>query len=171
MGITYIENRTGLLSEMSYFWSQRQAWSVNLIELGLKLQSKPFFLKTALSHVLSTDHHYLKSANIYVYFTNMEDLCEASGFVITTEHLGFVVTKQVNDFLLRVYQTYPRKIMSILSIVNIALVTHLWQTSHIESFTYVIRLPHYITWRSDFPFFSYDISQSSVLQKGWNHDA
>ncbi len=28
---------------------------------------------------------------------------KASGFVITTEPLGFVLTKQVNDLLLRVY--------------------------------------------------------------------
>ncbi len=31
------------------------------------------------------------------------DIREASGFVITTEPLGFVLTKQVNDFLLRVH--------------------------------------------------------------------
>ncbi len=31
------------------------------------------------------------------------DLRKASGFVITTEPLGFVLTKQVNDILLRVY--------------------------------------------------------------------
>ena len=30
------------------------------------------------------------------------DIREASGFVITTEPLGFVITKQVNDFILRV---------------------------------------------------------------------
>ncbi len=30
------------------------------------------------------------------------DIHEASGFVITMEPLGFVITKQVNDFLLRV---------------------------------------------------------------------
>ncbi len=30
------------------------------------------------------------------------DICKASGFVITTEPLGFVLTKQVNVFLLRV---------------------------------------------------------------------
>ena len=32
------------------------------------------------------------------------DLRKASGFVITTEPLGFVQTKQVGDFLMRVYQ-------------------------------------------------------------------
>ncbi len=32
------------------------------------------------------------------------DIREASGFVITTEPLGFEITKQVNDFLLRVYE-------------------------------------------------------------------
>ncbi len=37
------------------------------------------------------------------------DIREAIIFVITTEPLGFVLTKQVNDFLLRVWQSkkYP----------------------------------------------------------------
>ncbi len=32
----------------------------------------------------------------------LTDIREASSFVITTEPLGFVLTKQVNDFLMRV---------------------------------------------------------------------
>ncbi len=35
------------------------------------------------------------------------DIRKASGFVITLEPLGFVLTKRVGDFLLRVYVCYP----------------------------------------------------------------
>ncbi len=38
------------------------------------------------------------------------DIHKASGFVITTEPLGFVMTKEVNVFLLRVLELYPQDI-------------------------------------------------------------
>ena len=37
-----------------------------------------------------------------VYTHRIKDLCKASGLVITMEPLGFVLTKQVDDFLMRV---------------------------------------------------------------------
>ncbi len=49
-------------------------------------------------HDLITQSHVKKQLALLAH----SDIREASGFVVTTEPVGFVLTKQVNDFLLRV---------------------------------------------------------------------
>ena len=46
------------------------------------------------------------------------DIRKLSGFVITTEPLGFVLTKQVNDLLLRVYVDWLIFLSCMMEIVN-----------------------------------------------------
>ncbi len=73
--------------------------------VGMRLHSqkrimKPFaFAKPQNFHVFALQAH--------------SDICEASGYVFTTEPLGFVLTKQVNDFLLRVYALAKKKLLPI----------------------------------------------------------
>ncbi len=57
--------------------------------------------------VFRKENSYRKVSNTTTLaFRVQSNIREASGFVITTEPLGFVLTKQVNDFLLRVQEIF-----------------------------------------------------------------
>ena len=52
----------------------------------------------------NTEHNGFSSTSSQLALRAHSDYCKASGFIITTESLGFGLTKQVNDSLLRVQE-------------------------------------------------------------------